>query len=218
MQSTHPGSAITTEETSAKKLRSDATLFVDSLTKRLKELENLAEMARKYDAFSSDQYGQFKQLFLTFGNLCQEFQLLNHLVETALADISGQDRSGREEVEALRAAFLDLQVPMLKAIIGTNLRLLRVWEDRLRCGEGLPYGSRELFYETMRIIDVARNELIRPRYLALLDEDALAEAEQADRLLKLLIKRTPILCDFVASEAIDDELMRLINSSQKRPK
>jgi hypothetical protein len=102
-------------------------------------------------------------------------------------------------------------VPMLRAMIRTNLRLLKVWDLRLQAGEGLPYGSRELFRETVRIVDTARNELLRPRYMELLEEDALQDAAQADKLLRNLIAKAPQLFDFLESQTIDAELMKLIN-------
>jgi hypothetical protein len=206
-----PASTSVTEQTNAEKMRSEARRFVTALTDRLGELENMAQLARKFNVFSANEYAEFKQLFLNFRDLCEEFQTLSRMAETSLANIDHRDQRGHSEAVALDAIFHDLQIPMLQAMIRTNLRLLRVWDDRLRVGEGLPFGTRELFQETVRIIDIARNELLRPRYLALLEQDSLDDAEQADRLLKALIKKTPSLFNFVGNMAVDEELMRLIN-------
>ena len=211
MQSIRTVPSTTTEQTSAEKLRTEARRFVGALTGRLEELENLAQLARRFNVFSAEEYAEFKQLFLSFRDLCEEFQVLSRLAESSLAHFDAHDPQGQSELIELDATFRALQLPMLRAMIRTNLRLLRVWDDRLRSGQGMPYGSRELFGETVRIIDTARNELLRPRHLALLEEEAVHDAEEAERLLKGLIAQSPALFDFVESEAIDDELMRLIN-------
>ena len=162
------------------------------------------------------EYAEFKTLFLNFRDLCDEFQLLSRMTETSLAHFDREDLQSRAEMMELDSTFRSLQMPMLCAMIRTNLRLLRVWDGRLQSGEGMPYGARELFHETVRIIDTARNELLRPRYLALLEDDALKDAEEADRLLRTLIKKSPHLFDFVRGEEVDDELMRLINDPANR--
>ena len=200
-----------TEQANAEKLRQELRRFVDALASRLGELDKLAHLALRFNVFSSDEYTEFKQLFLTFRDLCDEFQMLSRLAETSLASINHSDHDAHEEATELEETYRKLQVPMLRAMIKTNLRLLRVWDDRLRCGEGLPYGSRELFRETVRIIDTARNELLRPRYMELLEEEALEDAAKADKLLRTLIASAPQLFDFLESQTIDTELMRLIN-------
>jgi hypothetical protein len=210
MQPNRSAATTTTEQASAEKLRVETRRFVTALTGRLGELENLAQLARRFNVFSADEYAEFKQLFLNFRDLCEEFQVLSRMAESSLGHIDQRDLQARSEALELDATFRALQVPMLRAMIRTNLRLLRVWDSRLRAGEGMPYGSRELFRETVRIIDTARNELLRPRYLALLEDEALEDAEEADRLLKTLIRKSPTLFDFVESDAIDDELMKLI--------
>lgn len=174
-------------------------------------MDKLAHLALRFNVFSTDEYTEFKQLFLTFRDLCDEFQMLSHLAETSLASINHHDHDAHQEAAELEATYRKLQVPMLRAMIKTNLRLLLVWDDRLRCGEGLPYGSRELFRETVRIIDTARNELLRPRYMELLEEEALEDAAKADKLLRTLIASAPQLFDFLESQTIDTELMKLIN-------
>jgi hypothetical protein len=211
MQSIRTPTCTTTLETSAERLRAEARRFTEALTSRLGELEHLAGLARQYNVFSAMEYAEFKTLFLNFRDLCDEFQLLSRMTETSLAHFDREDVQSRAEMMELDSTFRSLQMPMLCAMIRTNLRLLRVWEGRLQSGEGMPYGARELFHETVRIIDTARNELLRPRYLALLEDDALKDAEEADRLLRTLIKKSPNLFDFVQGDAVDDELMRLIN-------
>jgi hypothetical protein len=69
-------------------------------------------------------------------------------------------------------------------------------------GEGLPYGAYEVFLETVRIIHHARSELLRPRYVALLDDAAMQDADRADRLLRTLIAKAPRLFDFAANLAL----------------
>jgi hypothetical protein len=189
----------------------EARRFTAALTSRLGELENLANLARKYNVFSAVEYAEFKQLFLSFSDLCEEFQMLSRMTEDSLSHMEQSDEQNRAAQLELDSTFRSLQLPMLRAMIRTNLRLLRVWDGRLQAGEGMPYGSQELFRETVRIIDTARNELLRPRYLAQLEDDALQDAAEADRLLRTLIRKSPTLFDFVASDAVDDELLKLIN-------
>ncbi len=217
MQSIRPGTINGSEQSNAEKLRNEARRFVTALSGRLGELENLAQLARRFNVFSADEYNEFKRLFLNFGELCEEFQMLSRLAESSLASIDQRDSQARRDAVALDATFRELQVPMLRVMIRTNLRLLRVWDDRLRSGQGMPYGSRELFRETLRIIDTARDELLRPRYLALLEPEAVRDASQADRLLKRLLKLAPALSDFQDGDAIDNELMSLIKGLPRRP-
>lgn len=166
----------------------------------------MAGLAKKYDVFNTDEYGQFKQLFLSFSELCEEFQLLSHLTEDSLANFERAAADHWAEHRQLEEYFRKLQVPMLHAVIRTNLRLLRVWDDRLQRGEGLPYGAHEVFLETVRVIHNARSELLRPRYVALLDEEAMQEADRADRLLRTLIAEAPRLFDFAADTGIPPTL------------
>ena len=181
-------------------MRKDARRFVDALALRLHELEYMAKQAKRFDVFSNEEYAEFKCLFLNFSELCEEFQLLSHLTELSLTKF---ERAGTDhwiEYQELDGYFRQLQVPMLLAVIRTNLHLLHVWDDRMQRGEGLPYGSREVFMETVRIIHNARTELLRPRYVALLDETALHDAERADHLLRILISKAPRLFNFAAAE------------------
>ena len=211
MQALRMMSANNTEQANAERARLELRRFVGALGDRLGELEQLAQLARRFNVFSADEYTEFKQLFLTFRDLCDEFQTLSRLAETSLANLDTRDKDNAGEAAEMEATYRTLQVPMLRAMIRTNLRLLRVWDQRLQAGEGLPYGSRELFRETVRIIDTARNELLRPRYMELLEEEALEDAAKADKLLRSLIARAPQLFDFLESHTIDAELMRLIN-------
>ena len=203
--------ATSTEQANAEKLRQELRRFVDALAERLGELDKLAHLALRFTVFSTDEYAEFKQLFLNFRDLCDEFQMLSRLAEVSLAAMNHEDQDAHDEATELEENYRKLQAPMLRAMIKTNLRLLLVWDDRLRCGDGLPYGSRELFHETVRIIDTARNELLRPRYMEMLEEDALEDAAKADKLLRTLIARAPQLFDFLESQTIDAELMKLIN-------
>lgn len=173
----------------------------------------MASQAEDFVIFDSGAYTRFKQLFLSFSELCEEFQILSHLTEEALARFERSAADEWDEHRELEDYFRKLQVPMLHAVIRTNLRLLNVWQDRMKRGEGLPYGSRELFIETVRIIHNARSELLRPRYAALLEEAALDDADQADHLLRGLMAEAPQLLDFAprkgraeSSRATTDDL------------
>ncbi len=205
----------TTEQTTANRLRQEARRFVDSLGNRLSELERLSQLAHQFDIIWPSDYVEFKQLFHDFSALCEEFQVLSKLTESSLTQIDNQDPEQRKESASLERVLRELQAPMLQAMIRTNLRLLKMWDLRVRSGESLPYGSRELFQETVRIIDTAKQDLLRPRYLALLDEDAVKDAEEADRLLKSLLRQTPKLFEFVQGDSFDDELLNLINGIRK---
>lgn len=211
MQASRIMTATNSEQAHAEKARQELRRFVGALGDRLGELEKLAQLAHRFKVFSADEYTEFKQLFLTFRDLCDEFQMLSRLAEVSLASMSHEDDEAIAEAAELEENYRKLQVPMLRAMIKTNLRLLHVWDDRLRRGDGLPYGSRELFHETVRIIDTARDELLRPRYMEMLEEEALEEAAKADKLLRTLIARAPQLFDFLESQTIDAELMKLIN-------
>lgn len=166
----------------------------------------MAGLAKQYDVFNTEEYAQFKLLFLNFSELCEEFQLLSHLTEDSLANFERAAADHWDEHRKLEEYFRKLQVPMLHAVIRTNLRLLRVWDDRLQRGEGLPYGAHEVFLETVRVIHNARSELLRPRYIALLDDAALQDADRADRLLRTLISQAPRLFDFAANSQQADLL------------
>ena len=203
--------ASNSQQANAERVRLELRRFVGALGDRLAELEQLAQLARRFNVFSADEYAEFKQLFLTFRDLCDEFQMLSRLAEESLANFETRDADLAAEAAQLEATYRALQVPMLQAMIRTNLRLLRVWDQRLQAGEGLAYGTRELFRETVRIINTARDELLRPRYLEMLEQDALDDAAQADKLLRILIAKAPQLFDFLESQTIDAELLRLIN-------
>jgi hypothetical protein len=211
MQASRIMTATNSEQAHAEKARQELRRFVGALGDRLGELEKLAQLAHRFKVFSADEYTEFKQLFLTFRDLCDEFQMLSRLAESSLANLDQSDKDNLDAATEMEATYRKLQAPMLRAMIRTNLRLLKVWDQRLLAGEGLPYGSRELFRETVRIIDTARNELLRPRYMELLEEEALEDAARADKLLRTLIAKAPQLFDFLERQTIDAELMRLIN-------
>lgn len=182
------------------KNRRDARRFIDALATRLTELEHLAEDAKRHQVFDPEDYSQFKALFMQFRELSEEFQILSHLTEESLGKFEHGNRRDNTEYKDLEAYFRKLQVPMLNNMIATNLRMLRVWDDRLRLGEGLPVGSRELFIETIRLVYNARMQLLRPRYVDLLDDAALKNAEKVDRLLRALIRKAPRMFDFAGPE------------------
>ncbi len=193
-----------TRQAELEKVRSDAHRFVEALAARLRELEHLAREAKHFNVFAADEYAQFRLLFLNFRELSEEFQVLSQLAEDSLGNLKSEVQDAGDEHRRLDEYFRRLQVPMLHGVISTNLRLLRVWDDRLQRGEGLPYGAYELFLETVRLIYNARLELLRPRYVALLDDAALRDADRAERLLQALIERAPRFLDFAPGLALQD--------------
>lgn len=201
MLTKRPQTATINPQSHAEKIRQDARRFVDALAARLGELETMARLAKTFEAFNAEVYADFKRLYLGFSELCEEFQVLSHLTEESLSQFERAASTHWQEHQALEDYFRRLQVPMLHAVIRTNLRLLQVWEDRLRCGEGLPYGAHEVFLETVRIIRHARAELLRPRYVEQLEEAALADADCAEQLLRTLLGQAPQLFDFAARTA-----------------
>lgn len=205
MLTKRPQTATINPQSQAEKIRKDARRFVDALAARLGELEKMARLARTFVSFDAEVYADFKRLYLDFSELCEEFQVLSHLTEDSLSNFERAASSHWQEHQELEDYFRRLQVPMLHAVIRTNLRLLQVWEDRLRRGEGLPYGAHEVFLETVRVIRNARAELLRPRYVEQLDEAALAEADRAEHLLRTLLAGAPRLFDFAADDHHADE-------------
>ena len=186
----------------AEKIREDARRFVDSLAERLNELERMAAKARGYDRFVPSRYAEFKALFQEFTQLCEEFQLLSYLTEECLARFERTDKEHWSEHSQLENYYRCLQVPMLRQVITTFLSLLKVWTDRLENGDGLPLGATEIFLETVRVIHHAKVELLRPRYLAYIDDAALRDAEQAERLLRALMGKAPQLIDLATGKAL----------------
>lgn len=180
----------------ADKVRADARRFVDALARRLTELDAMSRKAKRFKVFNAEEYSAFKQLFLSFTERTEEFQLLSYLTEDSLANYERTAGQHWEDHRDLEDHFHQLQVPMLRQVISTNLRLLKIWDDRLQRGEGLPYGARELFLESIRIIHDAKIQLLHPRHIKLLDESALREADRVERLLRTLIRKAPRLFDF----------------------
>jgi hypothetical protein len=207
MQTIVTSSNVRAPQIKEENARHNAWRFVDSLKVRLGELERMARLAKNNNVITAIEYVKFKKLFTDFCELCEEFQILSRLTEDSLTK-TGQteDNKGTSHRE-LEEYFHKLQVPMLRAVIRTNLRLLRVWDNRLQRGEGLPYGVYEVFLETVRVIYNARSELLRPRYIALLDDIAMEDADRADRLLRTLILQAPQLFNFATNIAFPD-LMR----------
>jgi hypothetical protein len=207
MQTNRSKRGATTRQAELAKVRYDARRFVDALADRLRELAQLASLAKQFNVFNAYEYAEFKELFLNFRELSEEFQMLSRLAEDSLLNMKSEAQDDEDEHRELDDYFRRLQVPMLHGVISTNLRLLKVWDDRLQRGEGLPYGAYELFLDTVRLIYNARLELLRPRYVALLDEAALRDADRAERLLRTLLERAPQLLDFAAgSDRLHDGL------------
>ncbi|HVI51333.1 MAG TPA: hypothetical protein VM661_09010 [Candidatus Sulfotelmatobacter sp.] len=192
----------------AEKIRSDARRFIDGLADRLVELDRMSQKAKRYNVFSPKEYAEFKSLFVSFTDRTEEFQMLSYLAEESLSNYERGGADQWREHQQLDEYFRKLQIPMLRQVISTNLRLLKIWDDRLQRGEGLPYGARELFLETIRVIYNAKTQLLRPRYVALLDNSALHDADRAERLLRTLIRKAPKLFDF----AEDDPGLRIADA------
>lgn len=180
-----------------KKVRAESRRFVGSLSVRFGELEKLARKAKDFQVCGPAQLNEFRHLFMLFRALSDEFLSLSELTKRSLDKFRRDETAGPDEYDALDDHFRRLQVPILQHMISTNLRLLRIWDDCLRCGESLPYGAYDLFLDTLRIIYQARTELAQPRYAGLLDEVILRNADRVDRLLDTLMKRAPQLLELV---------------------
>jgi hypothetical protein len=182
------------------KVRAESRRFIDSLATRFAELDAMAAKVKDVHVFSPAQLAAFHHLFATFRAQSDEFLALSQVTARALAKYREDDQADVAERQRLDANFHNLQVPMLHRMISTNLRLLRIWDDCIRCGEALPYGAYEIFLETLRIIYQARIELLRPCYAGLLDETALKDADRVERLLGTLMRRAPRLLELVTGE------------------
>lgn len=191
----------TVSQAGREKVREESRRFIDSLATRFEELDKLARKAKNFHVFSPDQLAEFRFLFSNFRELSEEFLMLSQLTEKLLDKFQTDEIAATEEHRKLDDYFVRLQVPMLHRVISTNLRLLKVWDDCVQCGEDLPYGAYELFRETLRIIYYARVELLRPCYTKLLDEAALRDVNRVERLLHTLMQRAPKLLEFMADDA-----------------
>lgn len=174
------------------KIRRDTVRFVDALEERFGELDDFARTIAALEVNDAQEYVRFARLHRDYTTRCEEFQVLSAIVEENLAKLNADNADDR----ALDEHFRRLQVPMLRQAIRTNIRLLKVWTDRLFHEGGLPYGTRESFFESVRIIHSAKVQLLRPRYEALLDEATLIDVDRAHRLLKTLITKAPMLFNF----------------------
>jgi hypothetical protein len=179
------------------KVREESRRFIDSLATRFDELDKLAKKAKELHVFSQEQLSEFRTIFGSFRSLSDEFLVLSQLTEKSLDKFQRDDDATIEEHKKLDEYFLRLQVPMLHRVIETNLRLLKVWDDCVQCGENLPYGAYDIFRETLRIIYHARIELLRPCYAELLDKTTLRDVDRVERLLGTLMRRAPKLLEFV---------------------
>jgi hypothetical protein len=195
----------TVSQAAREKVRAESRRFIDSLATRFGELDKLAQKAKTFHVFSPEQLAEFRYLFGNFRELSEEFLMLSQLTEESLDKFQKDEVADTEEHRKLDEYFVRLQVPMLHRVISTNLRLLKVWDDCVQCGEDLPYGAYELFRETLRIIYHARAELLRPCYAELLDEAALRDVNRVERLLNTLMQRAPKLVEFIAKGALPDQ-------------
>jgi hypothetical protein len=191
-----PFSITLTQQAATAKLRSHAHELMTVLASRLTELEGTANRAERFDSYAIDQYDSFKKYFLTLRNQCAEFQALSHITHDAISKLELCGNDQWPDCSAMLADFHKTQVRLLNIVVSANLRLLKVWEDRLTQGEGLPFGTHEMFMETVHTIHLVREELLRPRYLLLLEDQALEDAEQTEQLLRKLVIHAPALFDF----------------------
>lgn len=187
-------------QTDREKVRTESRRFIDSLATRFDELDKLASKAKQLHVFSPEQLTEFRHLFGTFRELSDEFLMLSQITEKSLDKFQKDESESSDEHKRLDEYFVRLQVPMLHRVISTNLRLLKIWDDCVQCGEDLPYGAYDLFRETLRIIYHARVELLRPCYAELLDEAALRDVSRVERVLGTLMQRAPKLLEFVAED------------------
>jgi hypothetical protein len=178
------------------RIRAKSRLYIDSLATRFGELDDLARKAKDCHVFNAVEFAEFRLLFKTFREMSEEFQMLSHLTEAALDKFREDATVADDEHKRLDEYFVRMQVPVLHGVIRTNIRLLKIWDDLLQCGEKLPYGAHEMFVETLRIIFRARIELLRPCYANLLDAEALRDTDRVERLLDMLMQQAPKLLDF----------------------
>jgi len=185
-------------------LRGESRRFVDALASRLGELGKLAREAERFEGFDLELYPAFRRAYDEFMRLAEEFQMLSHVTEEALAKLRAVRRAPTdhaEELASLDSYFRQMQVPMLREVIQTNFRLLKVWDDRLRQGVGLPFGSKQIFVETLRVLQAARRALLRPENAPFLDQHTRETADKAERLLLTLRELAP---DLVRFEEVDE--------------
>jgi hypothetical protein len=199
MRTKRPMSVVQTEQATIDKARDEARQRLATLTTRLDELTVTAERAIRFDVFAIDDYAAFKRDFFAFRTLCEEFQALSEITKSAIDRLETCGRRLWGEADALRAQYHDLQVPLMRTVLYTSLHLLVVWEDRLTNGDGLPIGAHEMFLDTLHTINRVRSELLRPRYLAALDDATLADAERVEKVLRTLMGQAPTLLDFPAA-------------------
>jgi hypothetical protein len=182
-------------------LRNESRRFIDALATRLGELGELAREADQYKGFDFSFYPAFRRSYDEFMRLAEEFQLLSHVTEETLVELRAArgprgTEDQRQELDSLDSYFRQLQIPMLREVIQTNFRLLKVWDNRLKQGNGLPYGSKQIFIETLRILQAARRALTRPENAPFLDDQTKETAGRAEDLLLTLREIAPDLVPF----------------------
>lgn len=191
------------QETATERIRHDARVYIAGLADRLEDLSQLAQSAKEFDQFDPERYGRFKNFFLLFLKRVEESQILCAMIEETLILPEGLGLSlwwnDRDELET---HYHTLRLAVLRLAITTAYGLLKVWENRLAQGNGLPYGSAEMFEQTLRAIEDAKD------YLAESDdvEDAIyISATEAESLLHALIDKAPRYRSFDKnSEAVID--------------
>lgn len=196
-------SSMAASESLAAKIKRDARLFIEGLAERMAEFNDMADRSSQHPSFQGETYADFKCLFVEFMVRTEEFLILSLLTEDTLVLLERHAIGDVEERRELDESFRKLQLMVLERFVSTQLRLLKVWDDRYQQGAGLPYGSSELFGKAVSIIHAVKDQLLRPRYVSLLDENTIEGAETAERMVRLLVKRAPRFHDFTDSSKAD---------------
>ena len=180
------------QESTTGRIRRDARIYIAGLADRLEDLSQLAQSAEEFDHFDPENYGRFKNFFLLFLKRVEEAQILCAMIEETLAQ---PERLGLSlwwnDREELETHYHTLRLAALRLAITTESNLLKVWENRLTQGNGLPYGSAEMFEETLRAIEEAKEHLAAAADGDDVGEKIHADVVEAESLLRTLIDKAP---------------------------
>ncbi|MEA4838968.1 MAG: hypothetical protein VB101_11860 [Rhodospirillaceae bacterium] len=191
------------QATASERIRHDARVYITGLAERLEDLSQLTQSAGEFDHFDPENYGRFKNFFLLFLKRVEESQILCAMIEETL---TLPERLGLSlwwnDRDELETHYHTLRLAVLRLATATTCSLLKVWEDRLTQGNGLPYGSAEMFEEMLRAIEEAKDYLAESGD----GEDSIhTGAIEAESLLHALIDQAPRYRSFDKdSEAVID--------------
>jgi hypothetical protein len=194
------------------KLQVEAKRFITSLIGRLDELRSLSDLARRLDVFSDVEFLRFTDLYARYEAMCEEFQVLSELTAHTLSNIDRKPEDRRQAIVEMAETLDKLQLAMIQLSIRSHCELLRLWRDRLGSTIETPLAAREILKNTVRIIFTTRLEMLRPRYVELLDDQSVADAEEAGQLLRTLFGRVPRINSFAASDAEQRALWHLVQA------